>query len=122
MNRLKKIVKTIWEYKWVILILFAIFLSIVSTIQGFISKDYDSGFNNLMIFLLFIEMILLLWSRAEAEKLIDIQNEVIDSQDKLIKQNEKSIALRDEIIAKKSKWIEEVKKIIEENSRKMEAK
>ncbi|MDV2912203.1 hypothetical protein R0H03_10210 [Pediococcus acidilactici] len=120
MNRLKKIVKTIWEYKWVILISFAIFSSIVSTIQGFISKDYESGFNNLMIFLLFIEMILLLWSRAEAEKLIDIQNEVIDSQDKLIKQNEKSIELRDEIIAKKSKWIEEVKKIIEENSRKME--
>lgn len=118
MNRLKNTVKTIWEYKWVIFILFAIFSSIVSTIQDFISKDYDSGFNNLLISLLLIEMILLLWSRAETEKLIDIQNEVIDSQDKLIKQNEKSIELRDEIIAKKSKWIEEVKKIIEENQQK----
>lgn len=110
MTRFKKIVKTIWEYKWVILILFAIFSSIVSSIQGFISKDYDSGFNNLMISLLLIEMILLLWSRAETEKLIVIQNELIDSQDKLLKQREKSIALRDEIIAKKSKWIKEVKK------------
>lgn len=120
MNRLKKIVKTIWEYKWVIFILFAIFSSIVSTIQDFISKDYDSGFNNLLISLLLIEMILLLWSRAETEKLIDIQNEVIDSQDKLIKQNEKSIELRDEIIAKKSKWINQVTKIVKETAEKLE--
>lgn len=49
MNRLKNIVRTIWEYKWVIFILFAIFSSIVSTIQDFVGKDYDSGFNNLLI-------------------------------------------------------------------------
>ena len=117
-NRLKKIAKTIWEYTWLILTLLAIFSAIVSSIQGFINKNYDSGFDNLMIFLLFIEIILLLWSRAKAEKLIDIQNKVIDSQNKLIKQNEKSIALRGDLITKQSKWISQVIKIVKENSQK----
>lgn len=86
--------------------------------QDFISKDYDSGFNNLMIVLLFVEVILLLWSRADAEKLIDIQDEIIDSQDTIIKQNEKSIELQDELIAKQSNWIEKVIKIAKESTQK----
>ena len=118
--RFKKIVKTIWEYKWMILIFFAIFSSMVSSMQGFINKDYDSGFNNLMIFLLFIEMILLLWSRAEAEKLINLQDEIITSQDKIIKQNKESIKLQGDLITKQSKWINQVTKIIKESAKKSE--
>jgi hypothetical protein len=91
---------------------------IASTIQDFISKDYDSGFNNLMIVLLFIEVFLLLWSRADAEKLIDLQDEIIDSQDTVIKQNEKSIELQDDLIAKQSKWINQVTKIAKESTQK----
>lgn len=91
---------------------------ISSTIQDFISKDYDSGFNNLMIVLLFIEVLLLLWSRADAEKLIDLQDEIIDSQDTTIKQNEKSIELQDEIIDKQSKWINQVTKTVKEPAEK----
>lgn len=85
---------------------------ITSTIQDFISKDYDSGFNNLMIVLLFIEVLLLLWSRADTEKIIDLQDEIIDSQDTIIKQNEKSIELQDEIIDKQST------KIVKESTQK----
>lgn len=77
---------------------------ISSTIQDFISKDYDSSFNNLMIVLLFIAVLLLLWSLADAEKLID-------SQDMIIKQ-------QDEIIDKQSKWINQVIKIVKENTQK----
>lgn len=118
---IKRILKGIWDIRWVIITLFMMISFISSTIQDFISKDYDSGFNNLMIVLLFIEVFLLLWSRAEAEKLIDLKDEIIDSQDKIIKQNEKSIELRDEIIDKKSKWIEEVTKIVEESVQKDKA-
>lgn len=108
---IKRILKVIWDIRWIIFALFMMISFITSTIQDFISKDYDSGFNNLMIVLLFIEVLLLLWSRAEAEKLID-------SQDKIIKQNEKSIELRDEIIDKQSKWINQVTKIAKESTQK----
>lgn len=117
---IKKVLKGIWDIRWVIIILFMMISFIASTIQDFISKDYDSGFNNLMIFLLFIEMILLLWSLTETEKLIDIQNKVINSQDKIIKQNEKSIALRGDLITKQSKWINQVTKIVKESAEKLE--
>jgi hypothetical protein len=70
---------------------------IASTIQDFISKDYDSGFNNLMIVLMTIGVLLLLWSRAHAEKLINLQ---------------------DKIIAKQSKWINQVTKIVKESTQK----
>jgi competence protein ComGC len=116
---IKKVLKEIWNIRWVIITLFMMISFIASTIQDFISKDYDSGFNNLMIVLLIIDVLLLLWSRAEAENLIDIQNEVIDSQDKLIKQNEKSIALRDDLIAKQSKWINQVTKSAKESAEKI---
>lgn len=112
----KRILKGIWDIRWVIIILFMMISFISSTIQDFISKDYDSGFNNLMIVLLFIEVFLLLWSRADAEKLIDLQDEIIDSQDTVIKQNEKSIELQDELIAKQSKWINQVTKIAKEST------
>lgn len=102
---IKRILKGIWDIRWTIITLFMVISFISSTIQDFISKDYDSGFNNLMIVLLFIEVILLLWSRADAEKLINLQDEIIDSQDEIIKQDEKLIKLRDEIIDKQSKWI-----------------
>lgn len=118
MNKLKKLAKIIWKYRWEIFALFMIISFIASTIQDFISKDYDSGFNNLMIVLLFIEVLLLLWSRADAEKLIDLQDEIIDSQDTVIKQNEKSIELQDEIIDKQSKWINQVTKIAKESTQK----
>lgn len=112
----KKVLKGIWDIRWVIIILFIMISFIASTIQDFINKDYDSGFNNLMIVLLFIEVFLLLWSRADAEKLIDLQDEIIDSQDTVIKQNEKSIELQDEIIDKQSKWINQVTKIAKEST------
>lgn len=108
---IKRILKGMWDIRWVIIILFIMISFITSTIQDFISKDYDSGFNNLMIVLLFIEILLLLWSRADAEKLIDLQDEIIDSQDTVIKQNEK-------LIAKQSKWINEVTKIVKESTQK----
>lgn len=114
----KRVLKGIWDIRWVIITLFMIISFIASTIQDFISKDYDSGFNNLMIVLLFIEVILLLWSRADAEKLIDLQDEIINSQDSIIKQNEKSIELQDEIIDKQSKWINQVTKIAKESTQK----
>lgn len=101
----KKVLKGIWDIRWVIIILFMMISFIASSIQDFISKDYDSGFNNLMIVLLLIQVILLFWSRADAEKLINLQDEIIDSQDEIIKQDEKLIKLRDEIIDKQSKWI-----------------
>lgn len=113
---IKRILKGIWDIRWTIITLFMVISFISSTIQDFISKDYDSGFNNLMIVLLFIEVLLLLWSRADAEKLIDLQDEIIDSQDTTIKQNEKSIELQDELIAKQSKWINEVTKIVKEST------
>lgn len=115
---IKRILKGIWDIRWPIIMLFIMISFIASTIQDFISKDYDSGFNNLMIVLLFIEVILLLWSRADAEKLIDLQDEIINSQDTVIKQNEKSIELQDEIIAKQSKWINQVTKIVKESTQK----
>ncbi|MCV3330067.1 hypothetical protein [Pediococcus pentosaceus] len=115
---IKRILKGIWDIRWTIITLFMIISFISSTIQDFISKDYDSGFNNLMIVLLFIEVLLLLWSRADAEKLIDLQDEIIDSQDTIIKQNEKSIELQDELIAKQSNWIEKVIKIAKESTQK----
>ncbi|KAF0441875.1 hypothetical protein GBO92_06855 [Pediococcus pentosaceus] len=71
-----------------------------------------------MIVLLFIEVLLLLLSRADTEKLIDLQDEIIDSQDTIIKQNEKSIELRDDLIAKQSKWINQVTKIAKESTQK----
>lgn len=111
MNKLKKLAKIIWKYRWEIFALFMIISFIASAIQDFISKDYDSGFNNLMIVLLFIEVILLLWFRAESEKTIKIQDEIIDSQDEIIKQNKK-------LIAKQSKWINEVTKIVKESTQK----
>lgn len=83
---IKRILKGIWNIRWTIITLFMVISFISSTIQAFISKDYDSGFNNLMIVLLFIEVILLLWSRADAEKLIDLQDEIIDKQSKWINQ------------------------------------
>lgn len=113
---IKRILKGIWDIRWVIIMLFMMISFISSTIQDFISKDYDSGFNNLMIVLLFIEVFLLLWSRADAEKLIDLQDEIIGSQDTVIKQNEKSIELQDEIIDKQSKWINQVTKIVKEST------
>lgn len=115
---IKRILKGIWDIRWPIIMLFIMISFIASTIQDFISKDYDSGFNNLMIVLLFIEVILLLWSRADAEKLIDLQDEIIDSQDTVIKQNEKSIELQDEIIDKQSKWINQVTKTAKESTQK----
>jgi hypothetical protein len=115
---IKKVLKGIWDIRWVIITLFMMISFISSTIQNFISKDYDSGFNNLMIVLLFIEVILLLWSRADAEKLIDLQDEIIDSQDTIIKQNEKSIELQDDLIAKQSKWINQVTKITKKSTQK----
>lgn len=114
----KRILKGIWDIRWPIIMLFIMISFIASTIQDFISKDYDSGFNNLMIVLLFIEVFLLLWSRADAEKLIDLQDEIIDSQDTVIKQNEKSIELQDDLIAKQSKWINQVTKIAKESTQK----
>lgn len=114
----KRILKGIWDIRWPIIMLFIMISFIASTIQDFINKDYDSGFNNLMIVLLFIEVFLLLWSRADAEKLIDLQDEIIDSQDTVIKQNEKSIELQDEIIDKQSKWINQVTKIAKESTQK----
>lgn len=113
---IKMILKGIWDIRWPIIMLFIMISFIASTIQDFISKDYDSGFNNLMIVLLFIEVILLLWSRADAEKLIDLQDGIIDSQDTVIKQNEKSIELQDEIIDKQAKWINQVTKSAKEST------
>ena len=115
---IKRILKGIWDIRWPIIMLFIMISFIASTIQDFISKDYGSGFNNLMIVLLFIEVFLLLWSRADAEKLIDLQDEIIDSQDTVIKQNEKSIELQDEIIDKQSKLINQVTKIAKESTQK----
>lgn len=112
----KRVLKGIWDIRWPIITLFMIISFIASTIQDFISKDYDSGFNNLMIVLLLIEVFLLLWSRADTEKLIDLQDEIIDSQDKIIKQNEKLIELQDEIIDKQSKWINQVTKSAKEST------
>lgn len=117
---IKKVLKGIWDIRWVIITLFTLIAFLTSTIQDFISKDYNSGFGNLMIVLLLIDIILLLWSRADAEKLIDLQDEIIDSQDTTIKQNEKSIELQDELIAKQSKWINEVTKIAKESAKKLE--
>lgn len=115
---IKRILKGIWDIRWPIIMLFIMISFITSTIEDFISKDYDSGFNNLMIVLLLIEVFLLLWSRADAEKLIDLQDEIIDSQDTVIKQNEKSIELQDDLIAKQSKWINQVTKIAKESTQK----
>ncbi|KAF0435825.1 hypothetical protein GBO89_02350 [Pediococcus pentosaceus] len=115
---IKKVLKEIWDIRWVIITLFMMISFITSTIQDFISKDYDSGFNNLMIVLLIIDVLLLMWSRADAEKLIGIQDEIINSQDKIIKQNEKSIALQGDLIAKQSKWINQVTKIVKESTQK----
>lgn len=99
---IKRILKGIWDIRWVIITLFILISFIASTIQDFISKDYDSGFNNIMIVLLLIQVILLFWYRVDAEKLINLQDEIIDSQDEIIKQNEKIIKLRDDLIAKQS--------------------
>lgn len=115
---IKRILKGIWDIRWPIIMLFIMISFITSTIEDFISKDYDSGFNNLMIVLLLIEVFLLLWSRADAEKLIDLQDEIIDSQDTVIKQNEKSIESQDDLIAKQSKWINQVTKIAKESTQK----
>ena len=104
----RRVLKEIWDIRWPIIMLFIMISFIASTIQDFISKDYDSGFNNLLIVLLFIEVILLLWSRADAEKLIDLQNEII-------KQNEK-------IIDKQSKWINQVAKIAKQSAEDLEDK
>jgi len=117
---IKKVLKGIWDIRWVIIILFMMISFIASTIQDFISKDYDSGFNNLMIVLLFIDVLLLSWSRAKAEKLINLQDEIINSQDKIIKQNEKSVALQDEIIADQSRRINQVTKNANESAGKSE--
>ncbi|MEF7475251.1 hypothetical protein ACYJ1T_06855 [Pediococcus pentosaceus] len=89
---IKRVLNGIWDIRWVIIALFIMISFIASTIQDFVNKDYDSGFNNLMIVLLLIQVILLLWFRADAEKLINIQDEIIDLQDEVIKQNEKLIA------------------------------
>ena len=83
---IKKVLKEIWNIRWVIITLFTLILFITSTIQDFINKDYDSGFGNLMIVLLIIDIFLLLWSRAKAEKLINLQDEIIAKQSKLINQ------------------------------------
>lgn len=115
---IRKIMKGIWDIRWVIIISFAMISFVITTIQDFMSKNYDAGFDNLMIVLLFVSVVLLMLSRAESEKIIKIQDDVINSQDKIIKQNEKSIELRDEIIDKKSKWIEEVTKIVKESTQK----
>ncbi|KAF5440732.1 hypothetical protein HFC69_00300 [Pediococcus sp. EKM202D] len=98
---IKKVLKGIWDIRWVIIILFMMISFITSTIQDFISKDYDSGFNNLMIVLLTIDVLLLSWSRAKAEKLINLQDEIINSQD--------------DLIAKQSKWINQVTKSAKES-------
>lgn len=115
---IRKIMKRIWDIRWVIIISFAMISSVITTIQNFISKNYDAGFYNLMIVLLFVLAVLLMWSRAESEKLIDLQDEIIDSQDTIIKQNEKLIELRDDLIAKQSKWINQVTKITKESTQK----
>lgn len=115
---IKRILKGIWDIRWVIITLFMMISFISSTIQDFISKDYNSGFNNLMIVLLIIDVLLLSLSRADAEKLINLQDEIINSQDKIIKQNEKSIALQGDLIAKQSKWINQVTKIVKESTQK----
>ncbi|MEE6680363.1 hypothetical protein [Pediococcus pentosaceus] len=83
---IKKVLKGIWGIRWVIIILFMMISFIASTIKDFISKDYDSGFNNLMIVLLTIDVLLLSWSRAKAEKLINLQNEIIADQSRRINQ------------------------------------
>ncbi|MEE6729824.1 hypothetical protein PS421_09075 [Pediococcus pentosaceus] len=83
---IKKVLKEIWNIRWVIITLFTLISFITSTIQDFINKDYDSGFGNLMIVLLIIDIFLLLWSRAKAEKLINLQDEIIAKQSKLINQ------------------------------------
>lgn len=114
----KKVLKGIWDIRWVIIILFMMISFIASTIQDFISKDYNSGFNNLMIVLLIIDVLLLSLSCADAEKLINVQDEIINSQDKIIKQNEKSIALQGDLIAKQSKWINQVTKTVKESMQK----
>lgn len=108
---IRKIMKRIWDIRWVIIISFAMISSVITTIQNFISKNYDAGFYNLMIVLLFVLAVLLMWSRAESEKLIDLQDEIIDSQDEIIKQNEK-------LIAKQSKLINEVTKVLKESTQK----
>lgn len=117
---IKKVLKGIWDIRWVIITLFTLIAFLTSTIQDFISKDYNSGFGNLMIVLLLIDIILLLWSRAEAGKLINLQDEIINSQDKIIKQNEKSLSLQDEIISDQSKKINLVTKSAKESAKKLE--
>lgn len=101
MNRLKKIVKNIWDYRWEILFaLFAIF-NIADTVRCLIDKEYELAFAQGMFTFAFIVVI--------------VQSDAIEKLEGLIKTKDEIIKLQDGLIARQSKWIERVQKIIKEN-------
>lgn len=101
MNRLKKIVKNIWGYRWEILFaLFAIF-NIADTVRCLIDKEYELAFAQGMFTFAFIVVI--------------VQSDAIEKLEGLIKTKDEIIKLQDGLIARQSKWIERVQKIIKEN-------
>lgn len=95
MNRLKKIVKTIWSFRRKIFFTLFVIGDIAITMQYLIDKEYELAFAQGMLTFFFIVAI--------------VQSKAIEKLEELIK-------AKDGLIARQYYWIEKVKKIIKENS------
>ena len=101
MNRLKKILKNIWSYRWEILFALFVIFNFADTVRCLIDKEYELAFAQGMFTFAFIVVI--------------VQSNAIEKLEGLIKTKDETIKLQDELIARQSKWIEKVQKIIEES-------
>ncbi len=101
MNRLKKILKNIWSYRWEVLFALFVIFNFADTVRCLIDKEYELAFAQGMFTFSFIVVI--------------VQSNAIEKLEGLIKTKDETIKLQDELIARQSNWIERVKKIIEGN-------
>lgn len=101
MNRLKKILKNVWSYRWEILFALFVIFNFTDTVRCLIDKEYELAFAQGMFTFAFIVVI--------------VQSDAIEKLEGLIKTKDEIIKLQDGLIARQSKWIEKVQKIIKEN-------
>jgi hypothetical protein len=90
--------KTIWKYKWEILL---VVLCIGSITQSVVTKDYHFLADNILFTVLAVTDFL--------------QSKAIKNQNELIKVKNDTIKLQDELIVKQSNWIKKVEKLMKEN-------
>lgn len=97
MNKLKKLAKIIWKYRWKAFVVLTTIANIASTIEQIIDKKYELAFTQGAFTFTFIVAL--------------FQSKLVTDQDKLIDS-------KNELIAKQSNWIEKVIKIVEESTQK----